>query len=116
MRLSVPPSEVARFHSAAEATRALEEFEKRFSGRDLDNAELPSFVPSGPHLDVITAGVAAYAQCFGQEKSRGDVRRLAQQGSLQWRGEKVTDPKATIDLSAGGILRLDKTRAVRVGV
>ncbi len=109
-------SVVARFHSAAEATRALEEFEKRFSGRDLDNAELPSFVPDAPQLDVITAGVAAYGQCFGQEKSRGDVRRLAQQGSLQWRGKKVTDPKAMLDLSAGGILRLDKTRAVRVGV
>lgn len=108
-------SVVARFHSAAEATRALEEFEKRFSGRDLENAELPSFTPASPQLDVITAGVAAYAQCFGQEKSRGDVRRLALQGSLQWRGEKVTDPKAVLDLSAPGILRLDKTRAVRVG-
>jgi hypothetical protein len=27
----------------------------------------------------------------------------------------VTDPKAMLDLSTGGILRLDKTRAVRVG-
>jgi tyrosyl-tRNA synthetase len=106
---------VARFHDQAMADRALEEFEKRFSGRDLENAELPSFAPASPQIDVITAGVAAYAQCFGQEKSRGDVRRLALQGSLQWRGEKVTDPKAVLDLSVPGILRLDKTRAVRVG-
>ena len=106
---------VARFHSAAEAARALEEFEKRFSGRDLENADLPLFQPSAPQLDVITAGVEAYAQCFGQAKSRGDVRRLVVQGSLQWRGEKVTDPKAALDLSQPGILRLDKTRAVRVG-
>jgi tyrosyl-tRNA synthetase len=106
---------VARFHSAAEAARALEEFEKRFSGRDLEKADLPAFQPSAPQLDVITAGVEAYAQCFGQEKSRSDVRRLVMQGSLQWRGEKVTDPKAALDLSQPGILRLDKTRAVRVG-
>ena len=105
---------VGRFHSGAEARHALDEFEKRFSGRDLENAELPSFTPAVPLIDVITAGVEAYAQCFGQAKSRGDVRRLAVQGSIQWRGEKVTDPKAMLDLSEPGILRLDKTRAVRV--
>jgi tyrosyl-tRNA synthetase len=104
---------VERFHSAAAARLALEEFEKRFSGRDLENAELPSFTPAVPLIDVITAGVEAYGQCFGQTKSRGDVRRLVVQGSVQWRGEKVTDPKAMLDLAEGGILRLDKTRAVR---
>lgn len=106
---------VERFHSAGEANAALEEFERRFSGRDLENAELPAFNPAVPLIDVITAGVEAYAQCFGQDKSRGDIRRLAVQGSIQWRGEKVTDPKAMLDLSQHGILRLDKTRAVRVG-
>jgi tyrosyl-tRNA synthetase len=106
---------VARFHTDEAASRALEEFEKRFSGRDLENAELPPFQPAVPLIDVVTAGVEAYAQCFGQTKSRGDVRRLAMQGSIQWRGEKVTDPKAMLDLSQTGILRLDKTRAVRVG-
>lgn len=106
---------VERFHSSDAASHALAEFEKRFSGRDLENAELPSFSPSTPSLDVITAGTEAYVQCFGQTKSRGDVRRLVVQGSLQWRGEKVTDPKAVLDLSQTGILRLDKTRAVRVG-
>lgn len=106
---------VERFHSAGAARHALEEFEKRFSGRDLENAELPSFAPAVPLTDVITAGVEAYAQCFGQIKSRGEVRRLAVQGSIQWCGEKITDPQAMLDLSAAGILRLDKTRAVRVG-
>ena len=106
---------VERFHSSDAAGHALAEFEKRFSGRDLENAELPSFSPSTPSLDVITAGTEAYVQCFGQTKSRGDVRRLVVQGSVQWRGEKVTDPKAVLDLSQTGILRLDKTRAVRVG-
>lgn len=106
---------VERFHSAAEAGRALEEFEKRFSGRDLENAELPNFTPAVPLIDVITAAAEAYTQCFGQAKSRSDVRRLVTQGSVQWRGEKVTDLKAMLDLSQPGILRLDKTRAVRVG-
>jgi tyrosyl-tRNA synthetase len=106
---------VERFHSASEADRSLGEFEKRFSGRDLESADLPAFRPAVPLIDVVTAGVEAYGQCFGQGKSRSDVRRLVTQGSVQWRGEKVTDPKAMLDLSHGGILRLDKTRAVRVG-
>ena len=106
---------VARFHSAEAAGIARGEFEKRFSGRDLESADLPAFAPSVSTMDVITAGVEAYALCFGQAKSRGDVRRLVVQGSIQWRGEKVTDPKAELDLSQPGILRLDKTRAVRVG-
>ena len=106
---------VERFHSADAGARALEEFEKRFSGRDLESAELPAFRPAVPQIDVITAAVEAYAQCFGQNKSRGDVRRLVTQGSVQWSGEKVTDPKAILDLSQSGVLRLDKTRAVRVG-
>ena len=106
---------VERFHSAADARHALEEFEKRFSARDLETAELPAFVPAASLLDVVTAGVEAYVQCFGQARSRGDVRRLAAQGSIQWRGEKITDPKTVLDLSQPGILRLDKTRAVRVG-
>ncbi len=106
---------VERFHGKDAATQALTQFEQRFSGRDLENADLPVFRPAVPLIDIITAGVEAYAQCFGQTKSRGDVRRLALQGSIQWRGAKVTDPKAMLDLSAAGILRLDKTRAVRVG-
>jgi tyrosyl-tRNA synthetase len=106
---------VERFHSADAGARALEEFEKRFSGRDLENAELPAFKPAVALIDVITAAVEAYGQCFGQNKSRSDVRRLVTQGSVQWKGEKVTDPKAMLDLSQSGILRLDKTRAVRVG-
>lgn len=105
---------VARFHADADATRALDEFEKRFSGRDLENADLPAFTPAVPLIDVITAGVEAYTQCFGQNKSRSDVRRLVTQGSVQWRGDKITDPKAMLDLSQAGILRLDKTRAVRI--
>lgn len=106
---------VERFHSADAGRRALEEFEKRFSGRDLESAELPDFRPSASPLDVVTAGVEAYGQCFGQARSRGDVRRLVMQGSVQWHGKKVTDPKAALDFSQSGILRLDKTRAVRVG-
>ena len=49
------------------------------------------------------------------EKSRADVRRLIEQGSIQLDGEKLRDPKAVLQLRSGQVLRLDKTRAVRIG-
>jgi hypothetical protein len=38
---------------------------------------------------------------------------LVEGGSVQWNGEKITDPKAAPP-SGLGVLKLDKTRAVRV--
>jgi len=103
----------ARFHDAAAAARALEEFNTRFSARDLAAADLPSFVPAGPR-DFASLVVEAYAQCFGLARSRSDARRLIEGGSVQWRGEKACDPKAILPAGEAGDLKLDKTRAVRI--
>jgi len=64
--------------------------------------------------DIISAVVAAYARGYNVTKSRSEVRRLVDQGSVQWRGEKVSDPKARIQFTPGEVLKLDKTRAIRV--
>ena len=61
----------------------------------------------------ISVVAAAYAQAFNITKSRGDVRRLIEQGSVQLDGAKLSDTKATLALQPGQILRLDKTRAVK---
>jgi len=103
----------ARFHDEASATHALEEFNKRFSARDLASAELPDYVP-GPARDFVSLVVEAYAQCFQMTRSRSDARRLLEGGSVQWRGEKVSDPKAALAAGEPGVLKLDKTRAVRI--
>jgi tyrosyl-tRNA synthetase len=105
---------VERYHGADAATRARGEFELRFSKRDLDSADLPDVKIEGPAQDIVTVVVAAYAQGFNITKSRGDARRLVEQGSIQLRGEKIADPKATPSFAAGDVLKLDKTRAVRL--
>jgi len=102
---------VERYHDTVSAQAALEDFNTRFSKRDLAGADLPEVALSG---DIVSAVVTAYAQAFQITKSRGDARRLVEQGSVQWRGEKITDPKAAPDFAQGGELKLDKTRAVRV--
>jgi len=105
---------VERFHDRVAAKSAFDDFELRFARRDLAAAELPRVRWSELGEDIVSAVVAAYAQGFNLAKSRSDARRLVEQGSVQWRGEKVSDPKARIQFAPGEVLRLDKTHAVRV--
>ena len=104
---------VARFHSEADAQHALDDFNTRFSNKNLADADLPAFTLP-PERDIVSIVVAAFAS-VGAQRSRSDARRLIEQGSVQWNGEKITDPKVALAADATGILKLDKTRAVRVG-
>ncbi len=68
---------------------------------------------AGIEPDLLSIAEAGY-KALGQTRTRGDIRRLIQQGSVQINGEKSLDPKATPALKPGDVLRLDKTRAVRI--
>ena len=103
---------VQTYHSAAAAQRVVEDWNARFSEKRLSGADLPPFQHEpGDAVSVVTA---AYAQAFSITRSRTEVRRLIEQGSVQLDGAKLPDPKATLSLQSGQILRLDKTRAVRI--
>ena len=105
-----------RFHSALLAKGAREEFELRFSKKDLEAADLPSYIPvEGLPCDIVSLGVDAFEKSFGVKKSRGDVRRLVEGGSVSWRGEKITDPKTMLSLEEPGVLKLDRRNAVKIG-
>jgi len=105
---------IERYHSKEAAQVALEDFNTRFSKRDLDHADLQTVNLNGSARDIISMVVTAYAGAFNLTKSRGDARRLVEQGSVQLNGEKITDPKTTPEFHDGDVLRLDKTRAVRL--
>jgi tyrosyl-tRNA synthetase len=102
----------ARFHSEELAGQALEDFNTRFSARDLAQADLPVFTP-GASRDILSVVVQASAACFQTTRSRSDARRLVEGGSVQWNGTKFSDPKAPLPAEPG-VLKLDKTRAVRI--
>ena len=106
----------ARFHGDEAAALARTEFETRFSKGDLEHVELPNFRPADSSRDIISLVVAAYAACFEITKSRGEARRLVEGGSIQWKGEKISDPQAVIPSEETGVLKLDKTRAVRLEI
>ena len=103
---------VQTYHSADAAKRTLDEWNARFSEKRLSDAELPEF--AAQDRDGVTIVVSAYSEAFEITKSRADARRLIEQGSVQLDGKKVTDSKAALSLRTGQVLRLDKTRAVRI--
>jgi tyrosyl-tRNA synthetase len=103
---------VETYHSRAAADKTLEEWNARFSEKRLADADLPQF--RAENTDIVSIVVSAYANAFAITKSRADARRLIEQGSVQLNGEKLRDPKAVIALDRDQVLRLDKTRAVRI--
>ncbi len=105
---------VARYHSEEEAAVARQNFEHRFSKREADAADLPLIQLPATDADIVSAVVSAYSLGYSLTKSRGEARRLVEGGSVQWCGKKVSDSKAHPGFSAGGVLKLDKLRAVRL--
>ena len=106
---------VERYHGDDAARAALEDFNTKFSRRDVEHAEWPVITLDGVGADIVSLVVAGYDRGYQMVKSRGDARRLVEQGSVQLHGEKITDAKAVPALQCGDVLRLDKTRAVRIG-
>ena len=104
---------VQTYHSATIAKKTLDEWNARFSEKRLADAELPEFAARNENAVAIV--VAAYAKAFAIAKSRAEASRLIKQGSVQLDGRKIVDPKETLSLQPGQILRLDKTHAARIG-
>jgi tyrosyl-tRNA synthetase len=106
---------VHTYHSAATSKKTLDEWNTRFTKRDLEHADLPEFLAvSGKGLAAVALVSNVYREVFNLEKSHSDVSRLIKQGSVEIDGAKIRDPKATIALKPGQTLRLDRKHAVRV--
>ena len=106
---------VQTYHSPAAAQQTLNEWNIRFSKRDLERADLPPFSANVLQTaELVTVVCSAYREAFNAQKSRSEASRLIKQGSVELDGSKIRDPKATIALKPGQILRLDKKHAVRI--
>ncbi len=105
---------VQTYHSSAAAQKTLDEWNTRFTKRDLEHADLPAFSPIKREGPAVTLVSNAYRQAFNLQKSQSEVSRLIKQGSVEIDGTKIHDPKATITLKPSQILRLDRKHAVRI--
>ena len=107
----------ARYHDEPAALAAREDWDLRFSKKNLADADLPeisiSTLPAD--LTVLTLSAYAFATAFGMEKSNSELRKqFITTGSVQLNGEKLTDPNAVANLEAGDVLKLSKKHAVRL--
>jgi len=106
---------VRTYHSPDVAKKTLDEWNTRFSNRDLEHADLPTFpVASEEKLPAVAIVSKIYREVFHLDKSHSEVSRLIKQGSVELDGHKIRDPKTTMILHPGQTLRLDRKHAVRV--
>ncbi|HEV7699160.1 MAG TPA: tyrosine--tRNA ligase [Pyrinomonadaceae bacterium] len=86
------------FHPQAEADAAEDEFTRRFVQKE---------VPDEIDERTIAAGAHNLAQLIadtGLAASKGEARRLIEQGGVKVNGEKATAANADIDVTADGVL------------
>jgi tyrosyl-tRNA synthetase len=106
---------VQTYHSSSAAQKTLDAWNTRFSKRDLEHVDLPVFSPTEREgLLAVNVVANVYREVFNVQRSNSEASRLIKQGSVELNGIKIHDPKATITLKPGQILRLDRKHAVRI--
>jgi tyrosyl-tRNA synthetase len=106
-----------RYHGGNVGTAAREDWDTRFSKKDLAAAELPELALADLPADLTVLSLSAHAfqAAFGVEKSNGELKKqFITSGSVQLNGEKLTDPNATVSPKSGDVLKLSKKHAVRL--
>jgi len=102
-----------RYHGTAVGRAAREDWDLRFSKKDLAASDLPE-IPSPGETTVLALSGLAFESAFGITKSNAELKKqYITTGSIQLNGEKLTDPNSTITPSPGDVLKLSKKHAVR---
>jgi tyrosyl-tRNA synthetase len=98
---------VTRYHGAAAADAAAERFRRIFSEKQAPE-EMPDLgvAPGASILDVVMKA--------GFAKSKGEARRLVEQGGVTIDGRKITDINATVTAAGGEVLRVGKLQFARL--
>lgn len=100
---------IADFHDQNAANEAEADFERRFVKKEVPDEIEEKFVAMGKHklIDLlIETGLTA---------SKGEARRLMDQGGIKVNGEKASDASADIDITnAGVLLQVGKRRFLNV--
>ncbi len=100
---------VARYHGEEAATRAEEAFTEVFRKKELPD-DIADWAYAGPReKDVLSLLVDA-----GLVTSKGEGRRMIQQGGVSIDGERVTDERAVATFDAPRIVRVGKRKFLRI--
>jgi len=101
---------VTQYHDAAAADHAREDFEKQFSKKDLAEVAENLTVPGGE------TWIVELVEKTGRFKSRGDIRRVIQQGGVSLDGQRITDDKTRVTVRDGQILKAGRLVVVKLAV
>jgi len=100
---------ISDFHSAADAAAAEDEFNRRFVQKEVPDDIEERQMPAGSHN---LAGLLANT---GLAASKGEARRLIEQGGVRVNGEKASAANADIALTADGVLlQVGKRKFLRI--
>jgi tyrosyl-tRNA synthetase len=100
---------VKDFHSHAEADAAEDEFNRRFVQKEVPDEIEEKAIAAGSH------NLAQLLVDVGLTASKGEARRLIEQGGVKLNGEKATAANADIDVTSEGVLlQVGKRKFLRV--
>ncbi len=103
---------IERFHSAAAARKALENFEARFQRGampdEMDEMELA--------INTDSYGIANVLKDTGLTGSTSEAIRMINQGAVKIDGEKVSDPKMAIAVGTEHIYQIGKRKFARIRI
>ncbi|HYC01308.1 MAG TPA: tyrosine--tRNA ligase [Candidatus Limnocylindrales bacterium] len=101
---------VARFHGTHAGGAARAAFERRFQ-----RSELPTDIPGITWEDPgASVWICRLLQESGLAASRGEARRLVQQGAVRLDGQRVTDPESEIPAQGAVVVEVGKRRIARI--
>lgn len=101
---------VARFHGSDVGVAARASFESRFQRRETPT-EVPEHVWKSADPSV---GICRLLHETGLAASKGEARRLVEQGAVRIDGEKFVDPAGSVRAAGSPLFEVGKRRILRV--
>jgi tyrosyl-tRNA synthetase len=110
LKVNLAKALITDLHSQQSAEKAEEEFKRRFVQKELPDEIEETSVVAGVHK------LAELLTSTGLAASKGEARRLIEQGGVKLNGEKASVASADISIDAGNslLLQVGKRRFLRV--
>jgi tyrosyl-tRNA synthetase len=99
---------VEMYHSSEAAQNAEAEFDKIFINKGIPD-EIPELKIDENEIDIIDLIIKAEFA-----PSRGEARRLVMQGGVSIDGNKIDDPKASVKIVNGNVLKVGKRKFIKL--
>jgi tyrosyl-tRNA synthetase len=100
---------VKRYNGEKAAAKAAENWEKMFSKKDIENAEIPELKISSQPKDILELVMDS-----GVVASKSEARRLISQGAVSVNGESRKDVNADLNLKNGDTIKIGKKNFFRI--